>query len=143
MTEENDERPSVIVGFDGSECSRRALEWAADECMLRRSGLVVLHVDQWNATALELAAFENEAAIEEGVLEEGVRLAEERHPDLRVSGRRMPPPAGASLVASTTTASLLVVGSRGLGHLQHMVLGSVSRYCVEHAHCPVVVVRGL
>jgi nucleotide-binding universal stress UspA family protein len=130
-----------VVGFDGSEDSRKALEWAADECELRRSALVVLHADRWSPAALKLPTFEHEEDAEEGVLEKGVRWARGEHPALDVSGRRVPPPAGEALVSATTDSLLLVVGSRGLGHLQQMLVGSVSRYCVEHAHCPVVVVR--
>lgn len=36
---------------------------------------------------------------------------------------------------------ILIVGSRGLGPVKRMLLGSVSNYLVEHAPCPVVVVR--
>jgi nucleotide-binding universal stress UspA family protein len=38
-------------------------------------------------------------------------------------------------------AELIVVGSRGLGTLKSMVLGSVSAEVVDHAPCPVLVVR--
>jgi len=36
---------------------------------------------------------------------------------------------------------ILVVGSRGLSPVKRMLLGSVSSYLVEHASCPVLVVR--
>lgn len=36
---------------------------------------------------------------------------------------------------------LLVVGSRGLGHIKRAVLGSISDYCAHHAKCPVLIVR--
>ena len=44
-------------------------------------------------------------------------------------------------VAIEGRAELIVVGSRGLGPLKSMVLGSVSAEVVDHAPCPVLVVR--
>jgi len=46
------------------------------------------------------------------------------------------------LVAASEQAQLLVVGSSGRGAFVGMLLGSVSQFCLQHAHCPVVVVRG-
>lgn len=43
--------------------------------------------------------------------------------------------------ANVTRAELIVVGSRGLGPLRSMLLGSVSAEIVDHAPCPVLVVR--
>jgi nucleotide-binding universal stress UspA family protein len=50
---------------------------------------------------------------------------------------------GAAHVLVSTAAGnpLLVVGSRGLGGFRRMLLGSVSLQCVQHAPCPVTVVR--
>ena len=39
-------------------------------------------------------------------------------------------------------AGLLVLGSRGLGPVRRLVMGSVSEGVVHHARCPVLVVRG-
>ena len=36
----------------------------------------------------------------------------------------------------------IMLGSRGLGALDRMLIGSVSESVVRHAHCPVYVVRG-
>jgi len=44
-------------------------------------------------------------------------------------------------VARQEQPDILVVGSRGLGSLERLVLGSVSDYVVHHAPCPVLVVR--
>jgi nucleotide-binding universal stress UspA family protein len=46
-----------------------------------------------------------------------------------------------ALVERSREAQLLVVGSRGHGNLVGLVLGSVSHAVLQHAHCPVAVVR--
>ncbi|GJM95480.1 hypothetical protein PR202_ga12220 [Eleusine coracana subsp. coracana] len=38
-------------------------------------------------------------------------------------------------------AELLVVGSHGYGAIKRAVLGSVSDYCIHHAHCTVMIVK--
>jgi nucleotide-binding universal stress UspA family protein len=47
-----------------------------------------------------------------------------------------------ALLAAAKGAELLVVGSRGHGGFAGMLLGSVSQHCVQHAPCPVLVMRG-
>ncbi|MDK1491216.1 universal stress protein [Sinorhizobium sp. 7-81] len=44
-------------------------------------------------------------------------------------------------VAEEIGADMIVVGSRGLGRLRGMLVGSVSQKIVQHAHCSVLVVR--
>jgi nucleotide-binding universal stress UspA family protein len=46
------------------------------------------------------------------------------------------------LVKASRDAQLLVVGPRGMGRLR-LLLGSVTLACLQQAHCPVVVVRGV
>jgi nucleotide-binding universal stress UspA family protein len=46
------------------------------------------------------------------------------------------------LLDAARDASLLVVGSRGLGGFAGLLLGSVAQHCTQYATCPVVVVRG-
>jgi nucleotide-binding universal stress UspA family protein len=52
------------------------------------------------------------------------------------------PPTEAILkVAKIRQVDLIVVGSRGLGSIQEMLLGGVSHQVLHHATCPVLVVR--
>jgi nucleotide-binding universal stress UspA family protein len=44
-------------------------------------------------------------------------------------------------VAETRRSDVIVMGSRGLGRLAGLVLGSVSQKVVSHAPCPVLIVR--
>jgi nucleotide-binding universal stress UspA family protein len=44
--------------------------------------------------------------------------------------------------AKDLSADLIVTGSRGLGAVDRLLLGSVARNVVTHAHCSVLVVRG-
>jgi nucleotide-binding universal stress UspA family protein len=51
--------------------------------------------------------------------------------------------AASVLMHASRHADLLVLGSRGLGGFRELLLGSVGQQCVNHASCPVVVVRHL
>jgi nucleotide-binding universal stress UspA family protein len=44
-------------------------------------------------------------------------------------------------LADELGAGLIVLGSRGLGSLRRVLMGSVSDSVVRHAHCPVLIVR--
>lgn len=44
-------------------------------------------------------------------------------------------------VAKTRNSNVIVMGSRGLGRLADLVLGSTSQKVVSHAPCPVLIVR--
>ena len=43
--------------------------------------------------------------------------------------------------AEDEKATMIVMGTRGMGTVRRTILGSVSDYVVHHAHCPVVVCR--
>lgn len=121
----------VITGFDGSSGATAALRWAQREAELRGVELLVL-------TVLPPGAAESghEDAIADGIRRAVREIAGQSPVDLRF----LHGSAAAVLVAAVTGDDLLVVGTRGRNPYVGLLLGSVSRACLHHAPCPVVVV---
>jgi nucleotide-binding universal stress UspA family protein len=63
------------------------------------------------------------------------------HPTALVRARVVQGHPVAVLIRAARGADALVVGSRGHGGFVGALLGSVSQHCVQHATCPVVVIR--
>jgi nucleotide-binding universal stress UspA family protein len=141
MDEENDSEVRVAVGVDGSELSRNALRRAAVEAAAHDARLDVVHA--WNFLDQPGPHFdphygetEAHAAVEQIVTEV---LGDDRPVRTKlVVINDHPAPA---MVEASEGAFMVVVGARGLGGFRGLVLGSVSQHVVQHASCPVLVVR--
>jgi len=115
----------IIVGFDGSPAAAVALKWAAAEAQLHEAELVAWTVKERPES--EGPHQRSAVARDAGGYPVTVRHG---HGD-----------AATALIAACAPADLLVVGSHRRGALTGLILGSVSRRCVKHALCPVVVVH--
>jgi nucleotide-binding universal stress UspA family protein len=82
---------------------------------------------------------ESEAA--RAALEGAVEDALGADPAVDVEQKLVEGDAGEVLVAESNQADLVVVGSHGRSGFKAAILGSVSRHVVDHAACPVVVVK--
>ncbi|MGA2522398.1 MAG: universal stress protein [Acidimicrobiales bacterium] len=144
MNAEASERPTIVVGVDGSEASRRALQWAARQAGYRGAELNV--VTTWEfPTTFGWAPpyppdFDPEADTRKA-LEDTVADVLGPSPEIPVRLTVVEGHPAPVLVKKAEGAELLVVGSRGHGAFVGMVIGSVSEHCAAHAPCPVVVVR--
>jgi nucleotide-binding universal stress UspA family protein len=134
----------IVVGIDGSPSSLDALSWAARQAELTAAGLEVVTCWEWPSSygwAMPIPEdFDPEADIR-GTLETALAPLRAAHPAVGVEGRVVRGHPAPILVEASKGADLLVVGSRGHGEFVGMVIGSVSEYCAEHAHCPVLVHR--
>lgn len=141
----------VVVGVDGSAQGDEALRWAAEQAVLEERPLVVLHAaDVGTALAAAWAgspgadygAVRQEVEAAGRALVDGAaRAARDLAPGVRLQTAVGPLEARQALLAASTRASLLVIGSRGRGPLRSLVLGSVSAAVARHAQCAVVVLR--
>jgi nucleotide-binding universal stress UspA family protein len=138
--------PLIVVGVDGSEGSRLALDWALEEARMRGAAIRAVYAWMLVPTAVpELPSIFDWEALQNGArdfLETFVADTVGEDSGVEVSSVVANAPAAEALVDAARTADLLVVGSRGLGGFRGLLLGSVSNQCVQHATCPVVVVHG-
>jgi len=128
----------VVVGIDGSEGSNRALEWAAVEAA-RRGAVLEAHTSYGLGYEFVTPKEVHEAM--QHVLDEAERHVADLAPGLAFEGVIHDGPPAKFLIEASTGADLLVVGSRGLGGFRGLLLGSVSRQCSLHAHCPLMIIR--
>jgi nucleotide-binding universal stress UspA family protein len=66
---------------------------------------------------------------------------EKEHPEVTVLRQVASGAPRSALLTAATGAQLLVAGSRGLGGLKGMSLGSVAATLLHHSPCPVAVVH--
>ncbi len=130
----------IVVGVDGSDCSKRALDYAAHEAIRAGAALQIVGVynvpveGSWVGPGML-----HEDAIT--VVEESLGRVEEIEPDLVTKGEVTLGVPGPALADAARGALALVVGTRGHGHMAGIILGSVSEYVLHHATCTTTIVR--
>jgi len=137
------EHLDAVVGFDGSAHARDALSWTLTH--VRRSARVVA-VRAYDSVIGEPLSLSPEVAdarareeLEAGVAEVLGEL--EGHPPVTLLVKRGDPRA--ALRTTSDDADVLVVGSRGQGVLDRLLLGSVASALAHHPTVPTIVVPAL
>ena len=140
--------PRIVAGIDGSESSVSALRWAIGQAGLTGAtvdAVIAWHYPDLAAAGMGAGALEPTDGFRESagkIVADAINSALDPASDVPVRARVAQGHAARVLLDASARADLLVVGTRGHGGFAEALLGSVSQHCVQHARCPVVVVRG-
>lgn len=139
----------LLVGIDCSDCSERALEYAADWAAVTGRKLVVVHVIQWSPFSFQTPQ-ENEerhkrreAELElahREIVDPVVTRLRERGLDVEGVIRHGHPAETLCAVAAEFGASHVVVGKTGSSRIRAQLFGSVANSLVQISEQPVTVV---
>jgi nucleotide-binding universal stress UspA family protein len=136
---------NIVVAIDGSSHSQAALEHAILLAEKFDAAVWLVHVFPRTSDLLGYDEYESLVAKRENEGQKILEKARGQFQDSVVVVRTElleGPEAEAILtVAETRQADLIVMGTRGFSSLQGLLLGSVSQKVIQHAHCPVMVVR--
>ncbi|MCP2250431.1 Nucleotide-binding universal stress protein, UspA family [Lentzea aerocolonigenes] len=137
-----------MVGVDGSASALGAVSWAAAECARHHVPLRLVHgfmLPTSDYPEILVTSAEVRHAIEQQVrdwLTEATAAARATAPDVEVTTEILCCGAAGLLIEESRKARLVVAGSRGLGTVTGLLVGSTAVALAAHAHSPVVVVRG-
>ncbi|HET6268517.1 MAG TPA: universal stress protein [Arthrobacter sp.] len=137
---------NIVVGYDGSVEAGHAVRWAARQAVLRGCGLHLVHCSLWPLLTHDLGPVPGvaDSGLErsgEIALDEGLALAKDEAPGLKIQTSLLYGWAPEHLLKLSAGESMLVVGSRGIGGFMGLLVGSVSLEMAATASCPVAVIR--
>lgn len=142
----------ILVAIDGSPHAKRAAEFAARLARELRAAEIVL-VNVGHIPAIAMGGPSADIMVDYGALEEGFEKAGRAMLDeakvlfhgvdvpVTTQYRRGEPSREILGAAAEAKANLIVMGSRGLGQIGGLILGSVSERVLHGAHIPVLIVR--
>jgi nucleotide-binding universal stress UspA family protein len=140
----------ILLATDGSEEATLAARTAVDLADKRTSELHVVYAEPIPVYGeFPSGRLETSEAVEKEARDRAQRFLDDQVKQIEAGWRTVAqahlrmgrPDEEIVTLAEEIGAGLVVMGSRGLGGLRRILMGSVSDSVVRHAHCPVLVVR--
>lgn len=137
----------IVVAVDGSDSAHQAARWAATQAARRGRRLRFVHAYEfpleYDAVLVDRMTLHDAVRrTATDVVQKAMATIEPASPDLPIESATLHGPAAATLRDASRDASLLVLGSRGLGGFTGLLAGSVTVALAAHGHCPVAIIRG-
>lgn len=137
------EVPAIVVGVDGSAPSILALRWAGALAPLLKARIRAVTCWQFQiAVGTFIPVIWDPEEEARKVCAAAVDTAFDGAPPAGLEMVAAQGQAAKVLVEESRKAQLVVVGSRGHGGFEGLLLGAVSATVAEHAKCPVLVAHG-
>jgi len=136
----------VLLAYDGSEPSKKALEYTAELAKRLGSEVLVLHVIDIEKLAELLGDFDvpDLESLEKKareLVEEAAKYLEEKGVKARPLLKKGGPPETIAETAEEEGCSMIIVGSHGWRGFKRLFIGSVSEKVVRISKVPVLVVK--
>jgi nucleotide-binding universal stress UspA family protein len=141
----------IVVGTDGSETAKVAVQQAADLAGQVGATLVVVSAyepvpasrlrEERQEVPTDLAHIVSPSEDVEALLAETADTVKKRGVDVETSARQGDPADAILDVAEEKRADLIIVGNKGMTGAKRFLLGSVPNKVSHHAPCSVLIVR--
>jgi len=132
----------VVVGIDGSNAAIGAAQWAAKEATHQDVPLRLVHVIQVAGESIASAsAYPAEQDYAESSLRAACLAVEAMGLPVKIETAVLLGDVDSALITESNTATLICVGSVGIGRVASRVLGSTAATLAERAQCPVAIIR--
>ncbi len=139
----------ILVCTDGSEQSLKAVQKAADIVAdIKEAQVTVVHVEESISHPYEIPSREHSPEGHEQlekehkkVLAKAQKVFEEKNVKAETAVKQGHPASTILEMASKENYDLIVMGSRGLGGIKKLLLGSVSNAVVQEAEVSVLIVK--
>ncbi|MEN4479699.1 universal stress protein [Mycolicibacterium cosmeticum] len=132
----------IIVGIDGSAQAENAARWAVGEALRQNTALRLVYVIRTDLTG-PLSADEYRQRVDgaKDALESARRVIDQHDAGVTVQSSIAEGSPSGVLLAESSDAAMICVGSSGMGRLARSVLGSTAATLAELAACPVGIIR--
>ena len=136
---------NIVLAFDGSEYSNRALKYGKTFAERFEATLWLVHIFAHTSDLLGYDDYEKYYSKRkcggQAVLDEALKELRNTRLDVREELQEGPEAESILNIAKNCQADLIVMGTRGHGTLKGLLVGSVSRKVIHHSSCPVMVVH--